>query len=67
MNNDGLNKILNKINLSDAKKWIKIIDKILRLKNKEIQELKEENENLNWMLKKQFDHSLNQIRKEKNI
>jgi len=67
MNNDGLNKILNKMNLYDAKKWIKIIDKILRLKNKEIQELKEENENLNWMLKKQFDHSLNQIRKEKNI
>tara|TARA_R110000851_G_scaffold299030_1_gene454877 strand:- start:476 stop:754 length:279 start_codon:yes stop_codon:yes gene_type:complete len=29
---------------------------------KEVRELKEENENLNWMLKKQFDNSFNQIK-----
>ena len=49
---------------------IKIIEKKIdniEILQKEIQELKEENENLNWMLKKQFDNSLNQIRKEKNI
>ena len=47
-----------------------IIDKILKLKNKEIlelkkelRELKEENKNLNWMLKKQFDNSFKQIKK----
>ena len=48
-----------------------IIDKILKLKNKEIlelkkelRELKEENKNLNWMLKKQFDNSFKQIQEE---
>ena len=49
-----------------------IIDKILKLKNKEIlelkkelRELKEENKNLNWMLKKQFDNSLEQIKEKR--
>ena len=38
----------------------------LRIKEleKQIQELKEENKNLNWMLKKQFDWHLERIRKE---
>jgi len=44
-------------------------DFIFRLRiselQKEIQELKEENENLNWMLKKQFDFSMDVIRKER--
>ena len=31
---------------------------------KEVRELKEENENLNWMLKKQFDNSFKQIKKK---
>ena len=38
--------------------------KISELK-KEIQELKEENENLNWMLKKNFDNSLKQIKENR--
>tara|TARA_R110000850_G_scaffold27003_1_gene76708 strand:+ start:243 stop:443 length:201 start_codon:yes stop_codon:yes gene_type:complete len=49
-----------------------IIDKILKLKNKEIlelkkelRELKEENKNLNWMLKKQFDNSFKQIKENR--
>ena len=37
--------------------------KILELK-KEVRELKEENENLNWMLKKQFDWHSERIKKE---
>lgn len=32
---------------------------------KEIQELKEENKNLNWMIEKQFEHSFKQIKKTK--
>ena len=43
-------------------------DFIFRLRiselQKEIQELKEENENLNWMLKKEFDFRMNRIEKE---
>jgi hypothetical protein len=43
-------------------------DFIFRLRiselQKEIQELKEENENLNWMLTKQFDWHMDRIRKE---
>mgnify|MGYP003656061080 CR=1 FL=1 len=43
-------------------------DFIFRLRiselQKEIKELKEENKNLNWMLKKQFDFSMDVIRKE---
>jgi hypothetical protein len=43
-------------------------DFIFRLRiselQKEIQELKEENENLNWMLTKQFDLHMDRIRKE---
>tara|TARA_R110002124_G_scaffold195815_1_gene362889 strand:- start:341 stop:490 length:150 start_codon:yes stop_codon:yes gene_type:complete len=31
---------------------------------KEVRELKEENENLNWMLKKQFDWHSERIKKE---
>tara|TARA_B110000211_G_scaffold211508_1_gene250427 strand:- start:700 stop:900 length:201 start_codon:yes stop_codon:yes gene_type:complete len=49
-----------------------IIDKILKLKNKEIlelkkelRELKEENKNLNWMLKKQFDNAFKQIKENR--
>jgi len=32
---------------------------------KEIQELKEENQNLEWMLKKQFDNSFKQIKENR--
>ena len=37
--------------------------KISELK-KEVRELEEENKNLNWMLKKQFDNSFKQIQEE---
>jgi len=44
-------------------------DYIFRLKiselQKEVRELKEENQNLNWMLKKQFDNSFKQIKEKK--
>lgn len=44
-------------------------DFIFRLRiselQKEIQELKEENENLYWMLKKQFDWLIDRIEKER--
>ena len=44
-------------------------DFIFRLRiselQKEIQKLKEENENLNWMLKKQFDWHTDRIREER--
>ena len=33
---------------------------------KKVKELKEENENLNWMLKKQFDNSFKQIKENRN-
>ena len=38
----------------------------LRIKEleKQIEDLKEENKNLNWMLEKQFDWHLKRIRKE---
>tara|TARA_R110000751_G_scaffold43326_1_gene100016 strand:+ start:262 stop:483 length:222 start_codon:yes stop_codon:yes gene_type:complete len=45
--------------------WLEIIDKKIELieeLKKEVKELKEENENLNWMLKKQFDNSFEQIK-----
>tara|TARA_R110001606_G_C15092008_1_gene618621 strand:+ start:201 stop:479 length:279 start_codon:yes stop_codon:yes gene_type:complete len=32
---------------------------------KEVQEFKEENKNLNWMLTKQFDNSFNQVKLSK--
>ena len=32
---------------------------------KEVRELKEENENLNWMLNKQFDNSFKQIKENR--
>lgn len=32
---------------------------------KEVRELKEENENLTWMLKKQFDNSFKQIKENR--
>ena len=32
---------------------------------KEVRELKKENKNLNWMLKKQFDNSLEQIKEKR--
>tara|TARA_R110002167_G_scaffold266077_1_gene472837 strand:+ start:141 stop:293 length:153 start_codon:yes stop_codon:yes gene_type:complete len=32
---------------------------------KEVRELKEENKNLNWMLKKQFDNSFKQIKENR--
>jgi FtsZ-binding cell division protein ZapB len=60
---EHINKVIDEeIEQANPKK----IDCIEELK-KEIQELKEENNNLNWMLKKQFDHSIEQIRKEKII
>jgi len=34
---------------------------------KEVRELKEENENLNWMLEKQFDESFRRMKEEKKI
>ena len=48
--------------------WLEIIDKKIELieeLKKEVKELKEENENLNWMLKKQFDNSLEQIKEKR--
>jgi len=43
-------------------------DFIFRLRiselQKEIQELKEENKNLNWIVKKQFDWHMDRIKKE---
>jgi len=50
-----------------------LINQIKHLNNniteyaKQIEELKQENKNLNWMLEKQFDESFRRMKEEKKI